>query len=167
MENEHSEQLEMLYRQHFQAMVVHAYRYMGDWERATEAAQEAFRIACEKPEDLIGSPNPIGWLKNTTKYVCMNILKQQRFFTKVLVPLESLDESELLCADDAHWEPTDELSDVADQESIEILKMIFLQGHSYREAAEVYGISVWACYKRVQRTVKKIKKIFGDMSKMG
>lgn len=167
MGNEHSEQLETLYRQHFQAMVVHAYRYMGDWERATEAAQEAFHIACEKPEELIESPNPIGWLKNTTKYVCMNILRQQSFFTKVLVPLESLDESELLCTDDAHRELTDELSDAADQESIEILKMIFLQGRSYREAAEAYGISVWACYKRVQRTVKKIKKIFGDMSKMG
>ncbi len=165
MKKEHSEQIEVLYRQHFRAMVVHAYRFVGDWERATEAAQEAFRIACEKPDALVSSPNPIGWLKQTTRNVCSNILKQQRLLAKLLVSLEKLTDPELPYVVDIRSDELDELRSITDKESIDILKKIFLHGYSYREVADSYGISVWACYKRVQRVIGKIKKAKKDVSK--
>lgn len=161
MRNECSEQIEALYRQYFQATVIHAFRFVGNWEQATEAAQEAFRIACEKPDALIHSPNPIGWLKNTAKNVCMNFQKQQRLYAGLLISMEELPESALPSVTDPCLQELDEQSNLLDKESLQILKMIVLQGYSYKEAAEAHGISVWACYKRMQRTMKKIKKILG------
>lgn len=166
MEHEHSEQIETLYRQHFQIIVVHAYHFVGDWDRATEAAQETFRIACEKPDALTGSPNPIGWLRNTAKNVCMNLQKQQRLYARLLVSMEALTDSALPPVTDSYSQEMDELSGILDEESLHMLKMIYLQGYSYKEAATAPGISLWTCYKRMQRAIEKIKKIFGNMSKM-
>ena len=92
-------------------------------------------------------------------------MKQQRLLAKLLVSLEKLTDPELPYVVDIRSDELDELRSITDKESIDILKKIFLHGYSYREVADSYGISVWACYKRVQRVIGKIKKTKKDVSK--
>lgn len=96
----------------------------------------------------------------------MNLQKQQRLYARLLVSMEALTDSALPPVTDSYSQEMDELSGILDEESLHMLKMIYLQGYSYKEAATAHGISLWTCYKRMQRAIEKIKKIFGNMSKM-
>ena len=52
MKPEQEATLERLYRTHFHALEVHAYRFLRNWDDAHVAAQETFHIACEKADAL-------------------------------------------------------------------------------------------------------------------
>lgn len=159
MDENQSRQMEAIYREYVHEVMTHAYRLLGNWELAWEATQEAFRIACEKSDDLLKSQNQIGWLKNTTKFVALNMTKQHRAYAKLLVSLDALEDCNVPYVADSHDDDkVNEFCGITDSESLEMLEMLYLQGHSYRTVAKKYGISLWACYKRVERLLEKIKK---------
>ena len=157
MDASQSKQIEELYRQYIHSLITCAYRLLGNWEYAREAAQETFRIACEKPNELLSSPNPVGWLKITTKNVSRNIKKKQQESAKLLISLEVLYDKDVPYTEAPLFDSIEEFQGITDPESIELLEQIFLKGHSYQTVAAKHGISLWACYKRVQRIVSKSK----------
>ena len=66
--------------------------------------------------------------------------------------------------EDAYIIPASEgspFSDVLKPEDVEMLRRIFLNGESYRAVAESQHISVWGCYKRVERIKQKLQKHYG------
>lgn len=165
MRPEDAQLLEELYRAHFHALVVHAYRYLDDWNEATLAAQEAFHIACEKIDVLRASANPIGWLKETTRNVCRNLWKTRQRQLQLLVSLDDLPENEQPArALEAEADYADTFTSVLSPEEYRLLKRIVLDGDTYLELAQELGISMWACRKRVQRATEKLRKRY-DRSK--
>ena len=160
MNSEQAEVLEGYFRAYFHPMMVHAYRYVGDWSCAEEAAQIAFCTACANIEALQKSVNPLGWLKQATYYACMGILRERKRYAMLLLSIE--DPSGV--SEDAYIIPASEgspFSDVLKPEDVEILRRIFLNGESYRAVAESQHISVWGCYKRVERIKQKLQKHYG------
>lgn len=160
MNPEQAEMLEGYFRMYFHPMMVHAYRYLGDWSCAEEAAQVAFCTACVNIEALQKSENPLGWLKRSTYYACMNILRDRKHYAMLLLSMEQ--HSGL--RENSYIMPLTEesiFSDVLKQEDVEILRRIFLNGESYRAVAESQRISVWGCYKRVERIKQKLQKHYG------
>lgn len=155
--------LEKLYRSYFRLLVVHAYRTLGNWDDANFAAQEAFHVACEKIDQLADSENQIGWLKNTVRNVCYRLIRERNRQALLFSSLDELTDAEMPAASDhTDAQSMDILEELVSKDEIELLKKIILDGIPYAQAAEELGCSIWACRKRVQRSIEKIRQKYRE-----
>mgnify|MGYP001083126999 FL=1 len=155
--------LEKLFRSNFRLLVVHAYRFLGNWDDANFAAQEAFHVACEKVEQLAISENQIGWLKNTVRNVCHHMIRERNRQALLFSSLDELTDAEMpVTSDDIDAQSMDILEELVSKDEIGLLKKIILDGIPYSEVAQELGCNVWACRKRVQRSIDKIRKKYRE-----
>ena len=104
----------------------------------------------------MSSPNPAGWLRKTAGLVAKNMLREQARQKRTFLPLEVLlPESEPSEWDDSDRELVQLCLDVVSEEDFTLFRRVTLDGWTYVDAAKAAGISLWACYKRVERTQKK------------
>ena len=155
--------LEKLFRSNFRLLVVHAYRFLGNWDDANFAAQEAFHVACEKIDQLAGSKNQIGWLKNTVRNVCHHMIRERNRQALLFSSLDELTDAEMpVTSDDIDAQSMDILEELVSKDEIGLLKKIILDGIPYSEVAQELGCNVWACRKRVQRSIDKIRQKYRE-----
>ena len=155
--------LEKLFRSNFRLLVVHAYRFLGNWDDANFAAQEAFHVACEKIDQLAGSKNQIGWLKNTVRNVCHHMIRERNRQALLFSSLDELTDAEMpVTSDDIDAQSMDILEELVSKDEIGLLKKIILDGIPYSQAAAELGCNVWACRKRVQRSIDKIRQKYRE-----
>mgnify|MGYP001526193297 CR=1 FL=1 len=69
-----------------------------------------------------------------------------------------LTESEPSEWDDSDRELVQLCLDVVSEEDFTLFRRVTLDGWAYVDAAKAAGISLWACYKRVERTQKKLRR---------
>ena len=69
LNQEEEEYIERLYREMYTRLCIYAMSALGSKALAEEVVQDTFRIACIKPDGLMSSKNPRGWLVNTLKNV--------------------------------------------------------------------------------------------------
>ena len=147
--------IESVYRRDANTFPSYANFILRDDELARDAVQEAFRIACCKPYEVMASKNPTGWLINTLKNVIRNVRKSQRILERRFTTyyFEEMDQ-------DAQIDGNVDLmySDLISEEEFRLLKMIVFEKYSVSEAAEELGIGVEACKKRIQRAKMKLRK---------
>jgi len=130
--------------------------------QAEEAVQETFRIACTKPEDVLGSINPVGWLVKTLKNVISNMRRTQARLNRMI--MSSIPYQDIIVEAPDKAENIDTMySDLLKPEEYELLKKIVVNQYSVLDAANELGISVEACKKRVQRAKNKLKRILEEM----
>ena len=79
--------------------------------------------------------------------------KSRRMALEVLLP-----ESEPSEWDDSDRELVQLCLDVVSEEDFTLFRRVTLDGWTYVDAAKAAGISLWACYKRVERTQKKLRR---------
>lgn len=157
--NPQNEQIEQLYREMYKVLYVYAKNALNDPSLTEEATQDVFCIACAKPDSLLQSDNPKGWLMQTLKNVVKNIKRQQAKMKHLAIISLNSEESEFLAAYDE--EDIDILyGDVSPREDFQIFKLIALEGYTMKDAADEFGISVEACKKRVQRIRNYLRKKF-------
>lgn len=158
--------LEELYRSYFHILEIHAYHFLGNWDDAHVAAQEAFHIACEKIDALMKSENQIGWLKNTVKNVCRHMIRDKQRQRLLLISLEELTDKDLPhephTLDDEVGQPTDMFEGDLPKRDLELLQKIYDEGMSYAEVAMEIDCNIWTCRKRVQRAIDKLRKKYRD-----
>ena len=124
---------------------------------AEEAVQDTFRIACQKPEAMINSPNPEGWIMNTLKNVLKNTIRNQNISRRILLDYFASNINDITVTNDrVGLEILYE--DVADLEEFKIVKAMALEGKSYLEMSQELGISMAACRKRMQRARETLRK---------
>ena len=119
--------------------------------------QETFRIACQKPEELLNSPRPEGWLINTLKHVISNMIRNKAIANRILseyIASQTQEYSE--SADRIRFEILYE--NICEMEEFQLIKEMAVDGLSHLEMAEKRGISVAACKKRVQRAKEILRK---------
>ena len=129
LNQEEEKYIEQLYREMYTRLCFYAKNALGSRTLAEEAVQDTFRIACIKPDSLMNSKNPRGWLINTLKNVIRNRQRTEARLSNALLV------------------------------AFQLLINIVIRKYSMLEAAEELGISVEACKKRVQRAKKKLQKI--------
>lgn len=151
--------IELLYKEMFESLFVYALNSINDRALAEEAVQDTFRIACAKPEALLFSENPPGWLMNVLKYVLSNMRRRRARMAALFVDTMSANIESLSHGDDAENSPFLYLDKIS-QEDYELLRMTAIEGMSMLEISNQLGISIDACRKRVQRLRKKLKKFF-------
>ena len=73
MKPEERELIDRLYFEMYDSLVGYANSYLNDQHRAEELTQEVFVSAVQKPEALMNSPNPRGWLYKTLASLLRNL----------------------------------------------------------------------------------------------
>lgn len=149
------------YKEHFNKLVVHAYRFTKDWHLAKDVVQDSFGKLLDqnKMAELLASENRVGWMKNMVRNTAWNAVRSRNRQIKWLISYEEL-----------HGEPSSvDHYPIEDDDTLErsirrlkkdellLLRKIALDKVSYVEVAEELGISMWACYKRVQKIRNKLR----------
>lgn len=154
---EYSSQIEALYLELYDKMIVYAESALNSRPLAEEAVQETFRIACQKPQSVCTSPNPQGWIFNTLKFIIQNIRSNQASAKHLLEKYMLAQAEELTVAPDRI--SIDVMyENVADSEEFQILKELAIERKSHEEMAAKRGITVNACKKRVQRAKETLQR---------
>ena len=117
---------------------------------------ETFRIVCMKPEDLLSSPNPKGWIVNTLKYTIQNMKRSRDKANVLLTQYLAANSSVAFSEDRISLEVTYE--NVARSEEFSLIKEMAVDGRSHLEMAQSRGISVAVCKKRVQRAKEFLRR---------
>ena len=154
---EYSSQIEALYLELYDKMIVYAESALGSRPLAEEAVQETFRIACQKPQSVCTSPNPQGWVFNALKFTIKSMRSNQAS-AKYLLDMYMFTQAEELTAAPDHVSVDVLYENVANTDDFQILKEMAIERRSHEEMAAKRGISVNACKKRVQRAKEKLQK---------
>ena len=147
-----------LYREMYDQLKGYAYSTLKNESRAEEAVQEAFQIACQKPEDLMNSPNPRGWLKKTVKYTAANIRYGIDRDKRLLAAFLATQGSKVAMTENRISLEVD-YANIVHLEEYKLLEDKVLKGKSHLEIAEERGITLVACKKRVQRAKEILRKM--------
>lgn len=156
MTEEQIQQIEQLYLEMYDILYYRAQAALRSNVLAEEAVQETFRIACGKPEELLYSPNPKGWLVNVMKHLLSNMQRKQQRTQEVLRLAE-------LRFVKPFEDVTDQLTldllygKLADTDGFRLL-LELSEGRSVREMAAARGITDSNCKKRIQRAKASLKK---------
>ena len=157
MTTDQRDQIGQLYQEMYEFLLSYALSYLKNNPLAEEAIQETFRIACLKPEALLDSPNPKGWLINTLKNTMRNIERSRANANKLLIAYTAVHGNNVAFSEDK-LSMEISYSNVADSEEFKLIKEMAVEGKSHLEMAEARGISVDACKKRVQRAKEFLRK---------
>lgn len=150
-------EIERLYLQLYPLLFEYARSSLSSDSLAEEAVQDTFRIACQKPEAMINSPNREGWIMNTLKNVLKNTIRNQNISRRILLDYFASNINDITVTNDrVGLEILYE--DVADLEEFKMIKAMALEGKSYLEMSQELGISMAACRKRMQRARETLRK---------
>lgn len=149
--------IENIYKEMYEMLISYAKPKLIDEDLLEEAVQETFRIACQKPEDLMNSPNPYGWLVTTLKYVIKNMNRSRQSTARLLADYVAVRGEQITFTRDQH-DVDFTFCGIADMDEFKLLKEMAVDGKSHLEMATDRGISVDACKKRVQRAKEVLKK---------
>lgn len=157
MDAKQSRQIEALFFEMYNKLKAYAVSSLENESIGEEAVQEAFRIACQKPEALCSSPNPQGWLVNVLRNVVRNIRRSQTTAKRILTQYMSVQLEEHAVTRDAE-DLCVLYGKIAQSKEFNILYDMAILGKSHEEMALERGITVVACRKRVQRAKEKLQK---------
>lgn len=156
MTSDQRKRIEEFYLEMYDRLFIYARSALDNESLAEEAIQETFRIVCMKPEDLLSSPNPKGWIVNTLKYTIQNMKRSRDKANVLLTQYLAANSSVAFSEDRISLEVTYE--NVARSEEFSLIKEMAVDGRSHLEMARSRGISVDACKKRVQRAKEFLRR---------
>lgn len=156
MTSDQRKRIEEFYLEMYNRLFIYARSALDNESLAEEAIQETFRIVCMKPEDLLSSPNPKGWIVNTLKYTVQNMRRNRDKANVLLTQYLAANGSIAFSEDRIRLEVTYE--NVARSEEFSLIKEMAVDGRSHLEMAQSRGISVAACKKRVQRAKEFLRR---------
>lgn len=156
MTSDQRKRIEEFYLEMYDRLFIYARSALDNESLAEEAIQETFRIVCMKPEDLLSSPNPKGWIVNTLKYTIQNMKRSRDKANVLLTQYLAANSSVAFSEDRISLEVTYE--NVARSEEFNLIKEMAVDGRSHLEMAQSRGISVDACKKRVQRAKEFLRR---------
>lgn len=149
--------IEAFYLEMYDRLLIYARSALDNESLAEEAIQETFRIVCTKPEELLISPNPKGWVVNTLKYTIQNMKRSRDKANALLNQYLAANSSSVAFAEDRiSLEVIYE--NVAHSEEFQLIKEMAVEGKSHLEMAQARDISVAACKKRVQRAKEFLRR---------
>ncbi len=158
MDKSQDEMISELYRQMLNPLLAYARAILQSPGLAEEAVQETFMIACKKPESLLSSESPKGWLVLTLKNVIRN---QQRSKARLSKHILQNDENSALIFENETATYDDytavEYSDIVSPQDFAMLRKYVFDKCSMLDISKEYGISLEATRKRMQRARNKLK----------
>ncbi len=157
--------LDSVFRQHWGRVVASLVGYLGDFERAEDAAQEAFAIAAERWPRQGAPENPVAWLITTARNRAIDRIRRER----ALAAKTRLLEREEAVEDDVNDLGSDHIGDerlellftcchpALSTEAQVALTLRTLGGLTNDEIARAFLVSPETMKRRLSRARTKIK----------
>lgn len=158
--------IDELYHTLYPFLVLYADSSLNNKALAEEAVQEAFAIACSKLDRVYNSPNPKGWMVNTTAFVIKNMERRQRTACRIIADVAEY-RSELAAAPEQPLDLRLQYGDLAKTKEFKLIYAMAVEGKSFITLADELGISVDACKKRAERARKYLQKRINRTSPAG
>ena len=157
MKPEEKELIDRLYFEMYEPLVGYANSYLNDLHRAEELTQEVFVSAVRKPEALLNSPNPKGWLYKAMWNMIQNSNRVTTRQMKLIADFLSVNGREVAVSMD---QPDLKLQfgELAETEEFKLIYDMAVLGKSQQEMAIERGITVVNCKKRVERAKKFLRR---------
>jgi len=152
-----------------------AVRLLGSPADAEDAAQTVFLRAFQRYDEVVPSPAAAGWLKTTTRNVCLNHLARYRsrwrFFSE-LADEERADYAEGLASSGLpiveqleHADLTAALEQAVralpDHQRVPLVLFHF-EGASYQDIADALGVSLGKVKTDIHRGREALRRVLGD-----
>ena len=161
MRPDQDEFLERLFRTHFNKLELYAYALLKDRDSAQAAVQEAFHVACEKIDALMDCPEPVAWMKAVVKNIAHNMIRRRSRELRLVMPLaDLLVEPAAPSSDEAAF--FDQCRAMLSPGELDLVMSIVVDGVPPLEKAKELHISIWACYKRLDRALEKLRRGLED-----
>lgn len=153
---------------HYSKLLGIAFGALHNQYKAEEAVQQVFLIASKKPDALINSPNPVGWLVNTLKNVIANMRRSDFADERLLARAAALHENTAQEIDIDDLLTIETLwPDIIKTPEFQFLKLFIYDGLSDSEVAEMYGITYLACRLRKSRYRKRLRELILEKYDIG
>src|SRR5512140_1018809 len=170
-----AEPFEAFVRRYQDMVFATAVRLLGNAADAEDAAQTAFLRACQRYGQLAASPAAGGWLKTTTRNICLNHLARYRarwtFFSEMDAPdaqtrFEDTLESRVSRALEADRAERDErlehaVRSLPDQQRVPLVLFHF-EELSYQEIAQALGVSLGKVKTDIHRGREALRRLLVD-----
>ena len=159
--------IENFYCENYQKLFLHARSKLKHEAEIEAALQEAFLVACKKPEEFMASENPIRWMEKTITYVAMHILRERKKTEALFLPFEGLAPGqEPSTLDGSRYGLIAFCQGVVTKEHLAFFLRIAEGSTTFVEEAERQGISLYACYKRFERIRERLQEALDKFYKL-
>ena len=152
-------QIEILYRQHYDALLLTARRLLGNEEEARDAVGDVFAEVLSKGETL-REEQAGSYLQVCVRNRCLNLLEHRRVVkaTEQLLPQDASE------ACDEEEPPLEQVLDYVDTQlttkTRHVVKQRYLGRKKYEEIAHDMGISRIAVFKHLSRGIHQLQVHF-------
>jgi len=127
---------------------------LSDLDYAEDVVQETFLAAIRNVEKVMQSENPKGWIMNALKYKVKDAQKLKHKYTL----LEPAVISAFVDIQNVSEQYDFEFREIIMKDEYKILRLIYGAGYKTHEVADMLGVKVEACKKRVQVAKRKLAK---------
>lgn len=157
MTKQQNDEIDKLYKELFNSLLGYAQSCLHNEALAEEAVQDTFHIACMKPDELLASNNPRGWIRKTLKNVIHNTWRKQETAKRVLADYYE-QQVQMLRQTEDHIDFEALYQNVAGTEEFRMVREMELGGKTYREMSQEQGITLGTARKRIQRAKEFLRK---------
>lgn len=158
--------IENFYHENYYTLSLHARAVVKRAEEVEVAVQEAFLVACKKPEEFMSSEQPLRWMEKTIEYIGKHMLRERARTRKLFLSFEELAPGqEPSTLDGSRYELIAFCEDVVTKERLTFFLRIAEGSTTFTEEAERQGIGLHACYKRFERIRDALQKALDEFHK--
>lgn len=155
-------ELERLASSHRRSLLAYAYRLLHDWELAEDVVQEVFLRYLREPLGYGELRQRVSWMFRVAHNLCIDLLRKEsrraelreRLDAPRIVPAAT----QVLMAGET-WNQLEALLDNLSVNQRSVLVLFFQEGMTYREIAEVTGLSISNVGMLLHRGLKKLRKL--------
>lgn len=154
------------YRKYYHKLYLQASALLRQPSEAEAAVQEAFVVACRKPEELMGSGDPLRWIRQVIKYRALHILEGKKRTASPLVSLEALEPAMAPShRDGCDVELVNFFARAVSKDELMFFLRIARGETSIADEAARQDITPSACYKRLARIREKLRQLLQEHNK--
>ena len=158
--------IENFYSKNYQKLYLHAKARLKHSAEAEVAVQEAFLVACRKPEALMDGENPLRWMEKTIENIVKHILRERKKTADLFLPFENVAHGqEPSTLDGSSFELIGFCQSVVTKEHLAFFLRIAEGSSTFVEEAERLGIGLHACYKRFERIRERLQTALNEFYK--
>ena len=157
----YSIQFQKLFLEHYQGLYVHAVGFVKDEETAKDIVHEVYAHVWEHRLRLLSGKDPLPVMYLLVRNKAIDFLRHK----KVREKFEMEAKSSLPAADLADYDDYEERVAAAlraveqlPPKTRQIFKECFLEGHTHRETAEKYGISINTVRNYIANAISTLRK---------
>ncbi len=156
--------IEAVFRKHYSKMYRMAFILLHDEDESKDVVSGVFARLCEHPHTLRKGCEE-AFLVTCVRNASLNLINSRKLHEKLagLYPVDNNPDNELTATTEQRWKEIRNFIDTGlTPQTRLIFKLCFDEGRSYKEAADIAGVSVSAVNKHIVEALRKLRKKFAS-----